>query len=81
MITITVDGDESAARAETDAERTTDAGRTSSVHFVRFPLRGPQAAALKRPGAEVRLAIGHPAYGHIAKLAEATRAELAADLD
>ena len=70
-VTITIDGE----------ERTTDAGRTSSVHFVCFPLRLSQAAALKRPGAEVRLAIGHPAYRHIAQLAEATRAELANDLD
>ena len=81
MITISIDGEQSAARAETDAKRTTDSGRTSSVHFVRFPLSETQAAALKRPGAELRLAIGHPAYGHIAVLAEATRAELADDLD
>ncbi len=80
-VTITIDGAQSAASAETDAERTTASGRTSSVHFVRFPLRLSQAAALKRPGAEVRLAIGHPAYRHIAQLAEATRAELANDLD
>ncbi len=80
-VTISVDGEESAARAETDAERTTDAGRTSSVHFLRFPLSCSQAAALKRPGAEVRLAIGHPCYGHIASVATATRAELANDLD
>ncbi len=80
-VTITIDGAQSAASAETDAERTTASGRTSSVHFVSFPLRLSQAAALQRPGAEVRLAIGHPAYRHIAQLAEATRAELANDLD
>ncbi len=40
-----------------------------------------KSAALKRPGAEFRLAIGHPAYRHVAVLAETTRAELAEDLD
>ena len=80
-VSIEIDGESSAAVAETDAERSTADGRASSVHFLRFPLTAAQAAGLKRPGAAVRLAIAHPAYGHIALVAEPTRAELAKDLD
>ncbi len=67
------------AAPEKDIERTKDDGKTSSVHFLHFPLTDGQAAALKG-GAKLRLAIEHPGYGHIALISEASRAALASDI-
>lgn len=66
---------------EADVERTTPDGKTSSVHFFKFPLSPAQAAAFRTPGTRAVLAITHPHYDHMAALSEATRAALAADLD
>lgn len=75
-------GDETvAAVPEDDAERTTEEGKTSSVHFLRFPFSEQQAAAFKQPNARVILGIAHPKYDHMSALPEAVRAALAADLD
>jgi len=63
------------------AERTTAEGKTSSVHFLRFPMTPAQVAAFKTPGAQVLLGIAHANYGHIAVMPETVRAELARDLD
>jgi hypothetical protein len=68
-----------AARPETDVERTTEAGKTSSVHFLHFPFTREAIAAFKAQGAEAVLAIAHPAYRHMAALPEAVRAALAED--
>jgi hypothetical protein len=68
-----------AAAPEKDIERTKEDGKTSSVHFLHFPFSDAQAAALKS-GAKLRLAIEHPNYGHIALIAEASRAALASDI-
>ncbi len=61
-------------------ERTKADGKTSSIHFLRFPMTAEQAAAFRSAPGEVQLAISHPEYGHIAVLSAATRAALAADL-
>ena len=66
---------------EADIDRTTPDGKTSSVHFLHFSFAPAQAAAFRAPGTEVIAAIGHPNYGHMAVLPEATRAALAQDLD
>lgn len=79
-VTLSVGGDEIEAVAETDVERTKADGKTSSIHFLRFPLTDGEAQAFKTPGTRVILGIGHENYGHMAVLAEATRAALAADL-
>ncbi|MES1202608.1 MAG: DUF3501 family protein [Pseudomonadota bacterium] len=68
-----------AAVPEDDVERTKEDGKTSSVHFLHFPISDGQAEALKG-GTMVRLAIVHPNYGHIALVPEAARAALASDL-
>lgn len=70
-----------AAVAETDVERTTAEGKTSSVHFLRFPFDEAAAASFRMPGTRILLAIGHRNYQHIAVIPEAVRASLAADLD
>jgi hypothetical protein len=64
-----------------DQERTDETGKTSSVHFIRFPFTPAQIAKFRAPGAKVVLAIEHPNYGHMAQLPEAVRAELAQDFE
>lgn len=80
-VSLTIGGERVAAVPEADVDRTTAEGKASSIQFLHFPLSEAQAKAFKTPGAEVVLAIGHDAYGHMTKLPEATRAALAADLD
>ncbi len=76
-----VDGEPVAGRPEEDVDRTSAAGKASSVQFIHFPMTDAQAAKLKAPEARVVVGFRHPAYGHMAVLAETTRAALAEDLD
>ena len=72
----------SPAVPEGDIERTRDDGKTSSVHFLRFPLTdGGNAASFLDLEQPVMIGCDHPRYGHIAVLSEPVRAELAKDLD
>ena len=80
-ITITVGGETIAAVAEQDLDRTTAAGKASSVQFVHFPFTEAQIAAFRATDAEVTLAIAHANYRHAAGLTEAARAALADDFD
>ena len=66
---------------EDEVARTTDDGKTSSIHFLRFPFSPAEAAAFRTPGARVLLGIDHPAYGHLTIMSEEARAALAEDLD
>ncbi|HEY5071034.1 MAG TPA: DUF3501 family protein [Caulobacteraceae bacterium] len=65
---------------EGDAERTRADGKTSSVHFLRFPLSDAQAALFRDPATAVIAGCDHPLYDHLAVLSGETRAELALDL-
>jgi len=69
------------ALPEADQDRTTAEGKASSVQFVHFPFTEAQIAVFRQPGAQVILGFSHPAYSHMAVVAEATRAELAGDFD
>jgi hypothetical protein len=69
-----------AAVQEGDIERTRGDGKTSSVHFLHFPLTGPQKAAFRDPTSEVLVGCDHELYAHMALLGPAVRAELARDL-
>ena len=60
-------------------DRTTPDGKTSSVHWVRFAFTQAQIAKFKSGEGRVMLAVSHPAYGHIAIIPPAVRAELAKD--
>ena len=51
------------------------------MQFVHFPFTPAQVAKFKTPGSEIILGLNHPAYGHMALIPEAVRAELAKDLD
>jgi hypothetical protein len=64
---------------EGDVERTRDDGKTSSVHFLRFPLTTDQIARFRDPATQILVGCGHEAYSHLAGLTPATRAELAKD--
>ena len=75
------EGSVSAEPIEDEVARTSEDGKTSSIHFVRFPFAPADAVALRTPGARVLLGIDHPAYGHLAIMPEETRAALAEDLD
>ncbi len=69
------------ATAEADQDRTTEAGKASSVQFVHFPFTAAQIAAFRAPGAQVVLGLSHANYSHMAVIPEAVRAELARDFD
>jgi len=65
---------------EDDADRTTEDGKTSAVHFIHFSLTPTAAAALSVEGAAAMLAIRHDNYQHMAGIAPAVRQELSSDL-
>jgi hypothetical protein len=64
---------------EGDIERTREDGKTSSVHFLHFPLTPAQKAAFGDPAVEVLIGCDHELYAHMAVLGPAVRAELAKD--
>lgn len=80
-ISIVFDGETVRAVPEGDEERTTEEGKTSSVHFLLFPFTAAQIAKFKKPGQRTAIAIEHPNYGHMAVMPEAMRASLAGDFD
>ena len=75
------EGSVSAEPIEDEVARTSEDGKTSSIHFLRFPFAPADAVAFRTPRARVLLGIDHPAYGHLAIMPEETRAALAEDLD
>jgi hypothetical protein len=64
--------------ADEDLERE-DATKTSAVHFLRFELTAPMAAAMKA-GAALAPGIDHPDYSFQVQAVAAVREALAADL-
>ena len=66
---------------EDEVARTSEDGKTSSIHFLRFPFAPEAATRFRTPETRVLLGIEHPAYGHLAVMPEETRAALAEDLD
>jgi hypothetical protein len=70
----TIDG-----RPEADADRTSAAGKASSVQFVHFRFTPEQIAAFSSPDAEIVLGFRHENYRHMTIMAEAVRAELTTD--
>ena len=73
--------DRISGRPEGDVERTRDDGKTSAVHFVRFPLEAAQIARFNDPASQVLVGCSHESYGHLAVLTPATRGELAKDFE
>lgn len=79
-IAIEFEGEKIQADWEKDVERTTAEGKTSSIHFLRFPFTDKQANAFRRPNLRAVIAISHENYGHMAVIPETVRTELANDL-
>ena len=80
-ISLSLAGDTVAAVSETEVERTTEAGKTSSIHFLHFPFTDTQTATFRDPETQAVLAIAHPNYGHMAVLPADVKQALAADFD
>ncbi|HEX4095914.1 MAG TPA: DUF3501 family protein [Caulobacteraceae bacterium] len=77
---VEIDGMRALGVQEGDVERTREDGKTSSVHFLHFPLTPAQVAAFHAPAARALLGCDDPRYPHLAVLSDETRAELAKDL-
>ncbi len=80
-ISLSLMGDTVAAVSETEVERTTEEGKTSSIHFLHFPFTDAQVASFRDPETQVILAIAHANYGHMAVLPRDVKQALAADFD
>ena len=80
-VNLVVGGEKIHASFETDVERTTEAGKTSSVHFLHFPFTKEQIAKFRDPKVDAMIEIDHPNYGHMAKLSPESREALAEDFD
>jgi len=65
--------------AEGDVERTREDGKTSSVHFLRFPLKPEHIAVFRDPATEILIGCSYDQYSHRAGLSPASRAELSRD--
>jgi len=76
---IQVGSERAAGVPEGDVERTRDDGKTSSVHFLRFPLKPEHIAKFRDPATEILVGCSHERYSHLAGLSPATRAELSRD--
>jgi len=60
-------------------DRTTEDGKTSSVHWLRFKFTPEQKAAFLKPDTQIVLGIVHDNYGHMAIVSPAARDALAKD--
>jgi hypothetical protein len=76
---LAIGADRVPAAPEGDIERTRDDGKTSSVHFLRFPLKPEHIAVFRDPATEIAIGCNHERYSHQAGLSPATRAELSRD--
>ena len=76
-----VGGETIAGVPEADVERTSAAGKASSVQFIHFPFTDAQVATFRQGGAEIVAGFTHPEYAHMARLPEPVRQALAEDFD
>lgn len=80
-VSLSLAGDTVPAVSETEVERTTETGRTSSIHFLHFPFTDAQTATFRDPETQVVLAIAHANYGHMAVLPPDVKQALSGDFD
>lgn len=78
-IAIAIGNETIAAVSESEVDRTTPEGKTSSVHFLKFPFSPVQIEAFRTPGNRVVIGIQHDRYDHMAALPEAMRSALSED--
>jgi hypothetical protein len=74
-----VEGERILGKPEEDVDRTTAAGKASSVQFVHFPFTDAQVAKFRQPNTRVVLGFTHPEYSHMTILPEDVRGALAQD--
>ena len=71
-----------AAQPITDGvERTTDEGKTSAVHFLRFDFSAADIEKFRDHAVRAVISINHSNYGHMAVIPDAARRALGADFD
>ena len=73
-----VDGEKIKAVPEDDVERTSSAGKASSVQFIHFKFNEEQISKFKN-SSEIKIGIDHKEYSHTTKLTEHTIKSLLAD--
>ena len=78
---LTINGETVTGESEADVDRTTAAGKASSVQFIHFNLSAKQIGMFKKPDTQVSLGINHSAYGHMAIIDPKVRECLATDFD
>jgi len=78
-VCLRVDGTEIKAVAEDDIDRTTAAGKASSIQFLHFPFTEHLIEKFCDPKAETIFVIEHENYGHMAILSLQTKRALASD--
>ena len=81
MCCLTIDGDTIIGDSETDVDRTTAAGKASSVQFIHFNLSPDQIELFKKPDTRISVGINHPAYGHMAIISPEVKGSLEKDLE
>jgi hypothetical protein len=79
MVSLSFAGHTVKGEPETDLDRTTEDGKTSSVHFLHFSFTPEQIRPFRTANTQIIAGISHPNYGHMAVLPETTRAALAQD--
>ena len=67
--------------SEADVDRTTAAGKASSVQFIHFPFTSQQIDAFRNPSTEVIVGFDHSHYGHMAAMPDTIRTELMLDFN
>ncbi len=76
-----VGGDTIEGESERDVDRTSAAGKASSVQFVHFAFTDEQVARFRDAETEVLVGVGHAKYPHMAAISGPTREALAGDFD
>jgi len=74
-----IDNEVIVAVPEDDVDRTSAAGKASSVQFIHFKMNDDQIAKFKSGSSNVELGINHKDYTHTTKLSEDNVKSLSAD--
>ena len=76
-----IDNEVIVAVPEDDVDRTSAAGKASSVQFIHFKMNDDQIAKFKSGSSNVELGINHKDYTHTTKLSEDNVKSLSADFN
>ena len=76
---ITINNEKINSIPEKDVDRTSSAGKASSVQFVHFNFSNEQIKKFKDLNSEVTITIGHPMYNHTVKILQDTKIALIKD--